>query len=126
MNPDKHLPSLDVTGILLDVILRFRAVPGYVALWLQGFLVGYSIFFCWSQLFEESIHSGIGKHTIPGCPGSPKQKLQEKHRGGVGKMYSLLQCMSLKIKHGKRSLEGEMQNMLLLLGPSAELMYTRY
>lgn len=125
MNPDKHLPSLDVTGILLDVILKFRAVPGYITPWLQSFLVGYSIFFCWSQLFEENIHSGIGKHKIVGCPESPKQKLQEKQRVGVGKMYGLLQCMPLKMKHGNRSLEGEMQNMLLL-GPSAELMCACY
>lgn len=124
MNCDKHLPSLDVTGILLDGILKFRAVPGYITPWLQSFLVGYSIFFCWSQLFEETIHSDIGKHTILGSPESPKQKLQEKQRVGVGKMYSLLQCMSLK-KHGSRCLEGEMQDMLLL-GPSAESMYAHY
>lgn len=125
MNPDKHLPNLDVTGILLDVILKFRAVPGYITLWLQSFLVGYSIFFCWPQPFEENIHSGIGKHTILGCPESSKQKSQEKQKVGVGKMYSLLQCRSLNMKHRNRSLEGEMQNMLLL-GPSAELMYAHY
>lgn len=125
MNLDKHLPSLDVTGILLDVILSSEQFHGYLTPWLQNFLVGYSIFFCWSQLFEENINSGIGKHEIVSCAESPKQKLQEKQRMGVGKMYHLLQCMPLKMKHRNRSLEGEMQNMLLL-GPSAELMCAGY